>query len=72
MIKSKDVISSVIWKDIAHVVRNYVQQTDKNRAHLAELIQLDAKSAVEISTSQERINAEEVGQILHHIPILMY
>lgn len=61
MTTSREGICSAIWRQIAAVLRAYVQQTDNRRMHLAELRKLDAESATEIVSNQERIKQEEVN-----------
>ncbi|KAJ8929838.1 hypothetical protein NQ314_017441 [Rhamnusium bicolor] len=57
--KSREGVSGAIWRQIATVVKLYVQQTDSRRLHLAELKRLDAESAAEIAKNQDRISREE-------------
>lgn len=58
--KSREAISTAIWREIARVLRDYVHRTDHRRLHLAELKRLDAESAAEITEHQERMRKAEV------------
>lgn len=60
MTKNREAISTTIWKQIAAVVKAYVIQTDKRRAHLAELQRIDADSALEVAKNQSIIIREMV------------
>lgn len=58
--KSREAVSAAIWREIARLLREYVQRTDHRRLHLAELKRLDAESAAEITENQERIRRAKV------------
>ncbi|RZB39597.1 hypothetical protein BDFB_001232 [Asbolus verrucosus] len=58
-VKQREGHCAAIWGQIAAVVNSHVSQTDARRLHLAELKRLDAESAAEIATNQERINSQE-------------
>ncbi|CAH0563327.1 unnamed protein product [Brassicogethes aeneus] len=56
---SKALVSSSLWKEIAQVIRVYVEQTDLRRMHFVELKCLDKESLEEIGKNQELIGIEE-------------
>ncbi|GJQ86375.1 putative regulation of cilium movement [Trypoxylus dichotomus] len=52
--------SGSIWRNISELLAEYVKQTDKRRAQLADMRRLDAESTVELSQNQERIDLQEL------------
>ncbi|XP_018568844.1 coiled-coil domain-containing protein 65 [Anoplophora glabripennis] len=56
---SREAMCGALWRQLATVVRLYVQQTDSRRMHLAELRGLDAESALEIAENEERMKRQE-------------
>ncbi|KAJ3624672.1 hypothetical protein MTP99_018277 [Tenebrio molitor] len=58
-VKQRENRCGALWREIATVIKSHVTQTDARRLHLAELKRIDAESAAEIATNQERINCQE-------------
>jgi hypothetical protein len=61
-VKQRENRCGALWREIATVIKSHVTQTDARRLHLAELKRIDAESAAEIATNQERINCQEVNK----------
>ncbi|KAF7267548.1 hypothetical protein GWI33_019254 [Rhynchophorus ferrugineus] len=59
--KTRGEVEKDLCKNLLEIVQLYVQNTDVRRSHLQELRRIDAESAEEIRTNEERINSKEVS-----------